>query len=278
MKPVPPCGYQGGKRKHAEQIADLIISYQKENIYDCCSGSGAVTIALISKGIDPASITMVEAGPWALFWKAISNKTLDIDLLKKWLIEDPVPPEMVGQWLLKDIATREPSAEVFLVLQAGSYGGTPVWWDGEKWRRGSYKTKRLYKPRSYWTPKPESKETKPRGTIFRPDKIIKLCEMYLDKYTGLSVINDKVENIKWWETEDCLIYIDPDYGDASSYGWSVEIERFIEETPRPLLISEQIKIDGADRYIDVGKRRSANVTKSRNSSQNQAQEWLNVWE
>ena len=66
-----PCSYQGGKQRIASQIVDVILeSLPSENtqFYDLCCGSGAISIELVNRGIDPKSISMLDISSWGTFW------------------------------------------------------------------------------------------------------------------------------------------------------------------------------------------------------------------
>ena len=75
-----PVAYQGGKTRIAEAIADLLLREGREqNFYDLCCGCGAVSLALVNKGITPDKITMIDIGPWGEFWMRIVAETFSLD-------------------------------------------------------------------------------------------------------------------------------------------------------------------------------------------------------
>ena len=58
-----PCIFQGGKQRVAAQISDVLIrAFPRPNsrFYDLCCGSGAISIELVNRGIDPARICMLD--------------------------------------------------------------------------------------------------------------------------------------------------------------------------------------------------------------------------
>lgn len=85
-KLLPPCTYQGGKQRVANEIVDYIIAndlvFPSKNgtrIYDVCCGSGAVTIEFLNRGVDPSNITMLDISSWGKFWKSIGNGDFSLD-------------------------------------------------------------------------------------------------------------------------------------------------------------------------------------------------------
>ena len=86
QKLVPPCSYQGGKQRLAKQIVDIIFEQNEINedtkFYDLCCGSGAITLELINRGVNPKNITMVDASMWGKLWVAIANNEFNLDIFK----------------------------------------------------------------------------------------------------------------------------------------------------------------------------------------------------
>lgn len=61
---LPPCSYQGGKQRVSKEIIDYIFEtsmiYGNTKFFDLCCGSGVITLELISRGIKPQNITMLD--------------------------------------------------------------------------------------------------------------------------------------------------------------------------------------------------------------------------
>jgi hypothetical protein len=272
IKLGPPTGYKGGKRKFAPEIVQHLLKEQPAHIYDVCSGSGAITLALIEAGYPVEQITMVEAGPWGMFYLAASKGGLCMGNLRELFEAMPSDPRKVAEWVEKEIATiDDPGSEEFLILQAASYGSTPVWHDGSRWRRGDESANRGYKARSYWEPGPTSKEKKPRGTIFRVDKIINAAAEIDVRCRGL--------NVHWGDAgefefrSDAIIYCDPPYAGNSGYGYDLDVERFITNRPCKLYLSEGVAKEGSESF-ELGQRRGGNLSaKSKRSS-----EFINIYD
>lgn len=124
---LPPTAYQGAKQRLAPDIVDLIDPRADEPFADLCCGSGAVTLEAIAYGVPPELCTMVDAGPWGLFWQSIAEGTFDLAKLKDVLAEVR-PEDDGGPARLKELAktASTDSPEVFVVLQACAFGGKAV--------------------------------------------------------------------------------------------------------------------------------------------------------
>lgn len=268
------CGYKGSKRKFAAQIVDRILSLEPSHVYDVCCGSGAITIELVNRGYDPRCITMIDAGPWGFVWQTVGDGDLDVEYVKRMLTEDlPDNPRDVASWVEQDIALQEPSPERFIVLQAASFGATPVWWDGEQWRRGDASANRRYKARSYWEPKPDSKEKKPRGTIFTPDKVAAQTAEVANALFGVDGRCCRAESV---EFRDGVIYIDPPYASFTGYGVDIDWRSIVERTSLPVLVSEGEVVEGASKSWELSKKRKAASLTGRATS-DAGGEWLHAF-
>ena len=268
-----PTGYKGSKRAIAGVIAAEIIATDPPHVYDLCAGSGAITLALIAAGYPVAQITMVEAGPWGMFYTEASEGGLCMGNLRALLLDEmPKDPRDVAAWVEGDVALRDPGAEEFIVLQAASYGSTPVWHDGERWRRGATSANRAYKARSYWEPGPLSKEKHPRGTIFNPSKIIDSVADIDVMCRGLGVIWGEVSLVSG-EYQPATCYMDPPYAGDSGYGWTVDVDAVLAAAPRPFLMSEGIAWPGATSARQIGLRRGGAVS----AGSARRQEWLSTF-
>lgn len=66
MKLLPPCSYQGGKQRLAEQICEILIENADDRTKFCdfCCGSGAISIQLVNFGVKPENQCFSEI--WSL--------------------------------------------------------------------------------------------------------------------------------------------------------------------------------------------------------------------
>ncbi|PJA03594.1 MAG: hypothetical protein COX72_04385, partial [Gammaproteobacteria bacterium CG_4_10_14_0_2_um_filter_38_22] len=87
-----PCSYQGGKQRVAAQIVDHLINAapsSSSHFYDLCCGSGAVSIELVNRGIEPSRITMLDISSWGVFWSSIGSGTFNMDVFDQFLSQLP---------------------------------------------------------------------------------------------------------------------------------------------------------------------------------------------
>jgi hypothetical protein len=272
---LPPTGYKGGKRRLAKRIASEMLELNPHADWYCdlCCGSGAVLLALRAAGVPATQLYAVEAGPWGMFWRAIADGSFDIDYLKALLFGAvPDDPRDVAAWCEESVATEEISPETFLVLQAASYGSTPLWHDGTRWRRGEPKANRGYKARGYWEPGPGSQEKKPRGTIFQPEKIVERTANAMAACRGMVVVYGLLEDAE--PPSQGVYYLDPPYEGATGYGYVLDTDAWIASGPRPLLVSEGRVTPKADRSYELSARRGSALT----ANSTRGVELLNVYE
>jgi len=249
---VPPCGYKGGKRRWAWEIATHLLASDPAHIYDVGAGSASVSLALLSLGFPASRLCLVEAGPWGAFWKAAVDGTLDVEKIERLLLRDiPDDPREVRRWVEQEVANTY-SPETFLVMQSAAYGSIPVWHDGDGWIRGDAGRSKGYSARGYWEPGPSSKETKPRGTIFTPDKIIERVKSAVSALRGATVIHGVAERVEY---RSGVVYIDPDYVGTSGYEFSMDVEAVRQKAKGPVFCSEQTVRGKPDRIHILGRRK-----------------------
>jgi len=81
-----PCAYQGGKQRVAAQMVDQLLEAAptpNSRFYDLCCGSGAVSIELVNRGVDPSRIWMLDISSWGCFWSAIGSGTFNMEIFDK---------------------------------------------------------------------------------------------------------------------------------------------------------------------------------------------------
>tara|TARA_Y100000052_G_scaffold1262_1_gene1027 strand:- start:956 stop:1798 length:843 start_codon:yes stop_codon:yes gene_type:complete len=269
---VPVCGYKGGKRRWSRQIADHLLSCSAEPVYDVGAGSGAVSLSLIEAGLQPNNLIMIDSGPWGEFWKSGVTGELDTDLIERMLLHDrPEDPRQVREWVMNEVAQTY-SPESFLILQAASYGSIPVWHDGQSWIRGDAGRSRGYSARGYWEPGPNSPETKPRPTIFTPEKIIDRLHAALDALHGCTVLHQCAESV---EFSPGVVYVDPPYVGTSGYQSHMDVQHIRQRTTGPFFCSEQSVQGSPDKVHVLGPRKRGAL---RGVQKRQKDELLLEWE
>ena len=113
---IAPISYQGGKTRIAAAIVDHLPSGKP--FYDLCCGCGAISIELVNRGYDPESITMLDKGPWGLFWEAIGRGSFDLDCFKHYCDDVPEPTKVAQH--MRNLAVRpacQDTLYVYLLLQ-----------------------------------------------------------------------------------------------------------------------------------------------------------------
>ncbi len=147
---LPPCSYQGGKQRVSKEIIDYIFSttviYQDTKFFDLCSGSGAITLELISRGIQPQNITMLDISSWGAFWESIGNGKFSYDKFLKYANEVPQDKDKI-QSHIKKLSLESANIDEcykYILLQASSFGGKQIWNESGVWKNTSF--------RDYWQP------------------------------------------------------------------------------------------------------------------------------
>lgn len=280
---IPPCAYQGGKQRIAKQIVDKIL---KDNpcllneddetlFYDLCCGSGAISIEMINRGINPLKIIMVDASPWGEFYKNIGNGTFSLDIFKQYI--DDIPDDInkikeyakslillpVTENLFDDMACK------FLILQSCAFGGTATWVDDNKWKKAGGL-------RSYWLPTETSKRRSPVNPMMpMPNTLFKRVEGIYFKMNGIRGYYDYIENIDI--QSNSVIYIDPPYEHTSQYGFSIEnLIEYIDKIKNnnKLYVSEGKQLS-EDAFLISAGRAKGGISGKRNKEANE--EWLNIY-
>lgn len=98
-KILPPTAYQGGKQRLAETILDLIKPRLDSQFYDLCCGSGAISLELVSQGHDPAKITMLDKGPWGIFWQTIGDGSFNVGKFEQVCSDLPQDRSKIKQYI-----------------------------------------------------------------------------------------------------------------------------------------------------------------------------------
>lgn len=185
-----PCSYQGGKQRLAKQIVDI---FYKENdisvntqFYDVCCGSGAISIELINRGIDPKNIHMIDLSPWGLFWKMIGNETFDINLFKNFIESIPKDITKIKQYA-SDIISKPVDKKLmiyhFLFLQSCAFGSTATWVKDSTWCKAGGL-------RDYWLPTETSNRRSPVNPMMpMPESLYKRVELLTEQCKHINGYN-----------------------------------------------------------------------------------------
>lgn len=201
--------YQGGKQKYAKRIIDHISP--KGKFIDCCSGSGAITLELLNRGYNAADITMIDIGCMAKVFKKLTEGNLDIDKMRQLVL--PIKEDVkICPDYLRELTKSPFSEEIYLILQAGSFGGKQVGYNGE-WQHAGF--------RNYWLPTATSSRKSPVNPMMpMPDTLILRAETLQHQLqgSGLTVLDVDLKefNVQLLDAES-VFYIDPPYDGVEAY-------------------------------------------------------------
>lgn len=277
QKLVPPCSYQGGKQRLAKQIVDIIFEQNEINedtkFYDLCCGSGAITLELINRGVNPQNITMVDASMWGKLWEAIANNKFRLDIFKNEI--DKLPEISNINKYLKEINNNKIIKELdiyhFLLQQAGSFGSKYIDSNGDNWLNSTF--------RNYWTPTKTSSRRSPVNPMMpMPNTLFQRIELIIKNISGdIKAIHSKIENVDWCFDNNSIVYIDPPYKNTSGYNHDFDYEDFIINNKCVnIYISEGYKMSCSDDSILLSKGRTkGNI--SGDIKKKPVEEWLNVY-
>ena len=167
-----PVSFQGGKTRIADKIVDAILNDVEEtsfNFYDLCCGSGAITLALYDRLGEFGNTTMLDWSPWGDFWKSIGEGWFSFELFKTEIDNVPEDRFEIKEYL-ENLSKQAPieftnhHIYIFLLLQAGSFGGKSIWIENGKWHNCSF--------RNYWQPTSTSNRRSPVNPMMpMPDEI-----------------------------------------------------------------------------------------------------------
>ncbi|MEM4994832.1 hypothetical protein WKH56_19920 [Priestia sp. SB1] len=279
-----PCAYQGGKQRIAKDIVDIFF---KENeiddetkFYDLCCGSGAVSIELISRGINPSNIVMVDKSVWGSFWQKIGNGEFSTDVFKLYI--DNIPKDISQIKSFAENMSKQPANDglfdnmvyKFLILQACSFGSKALWVENNTWKNTSF--------RNYWLPTETSNRKSPVNPMMpMPDTLFRRVEVILEKMEGLTGYCGDVTDITTVENNS-VVYIDPPYKNTTGYGFNFDVDTYVHELQSNIkLHNKKAKIYVSEGYkmsenahLISSKRGKGGISGERKSAN---EEWLSVF-
>lgn len=218
MKIVSPVSYQGAKGRLAPQIVDIILPTDDFPFYDMCCGSGTVSIEMIERGFPADEVIMVDAGPWGTFWESIGEETFRLDVLYGYINTMPADLSLVRDWAkaLSEQSASIDTAEVFILLQASSFGGKAIWIEEDRWTNTSF--------RSYWMPTETSSRRSPVNPMMpMPDTLKRRTWDVMQRMGGaITGMCANVEDVA--VLPGSTVYIDPPYSAGTGYGHSLDID------------------------------------------------------
>lgn len=236
-----PCSYQGGKQRVAAQIVDHLLEAAPgpdSQFYDLCCGSGAVSIELVNRGVDPSRIRMLDISSWGAFWSAIGCGTFNMDVFEQLLSELPSDKRCIKAHMseLSALPVGDHEVELYPLLQACSFGGKQIWRSGEHWMNACF--------RDYWEPTATSIRRSPANPMQpSPAELRRRIDALVNGMRGLTCLNmDIMTVLDAPLPKNSVVYVDPPYQSTTKYGFGFDltsfIDRFREVNEAPLFVSE----------------------------------------
>ena len=256
-----------------DYIFDTVMINNDTKLFDLCCGSGVITLELISRGIRPGNITMLDISSWGGFWKEIGNGTFSYEKFLEYANKVPRDKAKI-QKHIKSLATENADIDEcykYILLQSSSFGGKQIWNENGVWKNTSF--------RDYWQPTATSKRKSPVNPM--QPMIDVLCErvkIIAEKCVGVTCLHTDIWNVlDIIPQENCVIYIDPPYSNTTKYGFDFNLNEFLSElfdkTLSPIFVSEKEKIsDEAIRLKFNGAKGGISGNKKCKN-----EEWLNIY-
>lgn len=240
-----PCAFQGGKQRVAAQIVDLLLEAApgpNSRFYDLCCGSGAVSVELINRGVDPSQIWMLDISSWGSFWSAIGSGSFNMDAFDRFLSGLPSDKRDVKSHVtaLSALPVGKHEAELYPLLQACSFGGKQIWRNGDHWANTCF--------RDYWEPTLTSVRRSPANPMQpSPTELRRRVDALANGMKGVTCLNADVMTVLSESLpKDTVVYIDPPYQSTTGYAFNFNMEvfisRFREINQAPLFVSEGVPL------------------------------------
>lgn len=262
----PPVSYQGGKARIAGEIVTELLKEKSEFYADLCCGSGAISLELVSRGVLPEKITMIDRGPWGLFWESIGSGKFEIGILDFYINKFPTDIREYKNFFeeLSQQSSAIDTVYVFLLLQAASFGSKPIWIKDNKWQNCSF--------RNYWEPTSTSNRRYSVNPMMPMPKTLKeRIKIISEKMMG---VDGKCADILSFAPKpNTTIYVDPPYQDRTAYGFDFDLEKLKSTLKQKIFLSEGVALNADAIKISEG-RKQGGVCGYRKTAANE--EWLNI--
>ena len=241
-----PCAYQGGKQRVAAQIVDVLLEAvpaANRRFYDLCCGSGAISIELVNRGVDPSHIVMLDISSWGMFWSAIGEGTFDMEVFDRFLAGLPEDKRDFKRHMsaLSSLPIGGHEAELYPVLQACSFGGKQIWRDGQRWANACF--------RDHWEPTANSVRRSPANPMQpAPTELRRRIGQIVHGMKGVKCIKKDIrEVLNHGFDENSVIYIDPPYKGTTGYAYRFDVQSLIGDlqsaSNTPIFVSEGVPLN-----------------------------------
>lgn len=241
-----PCAYQGGKQRVATQVVDLLLDAAPSpdaQFYDLCCGSGAVSIELVNRGVDPSRISMLDISSWGSFWSAIGSGTFKMDVFDQFIDNLPSDKRKIKSHMteLSKLPVKSYEAELYPLLQACSFGGKQIWRREGRWANAFF--------RDYWEPTATSVRRSHANPMQpSPQELRRRIDAIAEGMKGVNCLKmDIMKLLNDRLPKDAVVYMDPPYQSTTGYAYGFDITKFInrfrELNKAPLFVSEGVPLN-----------------------------------
>lgn len=256
----------------SEIVSRLLQAAADENttFYDLCCGSGAISIELVNRGINPLRIVMLDFSSWGAFWSSVGTGEFNMQAFESLLAGVPSDKREIKNYMnvLAEQPLEKNEAELYPLLQACSFGGKQIWRFGDGWKNACF--------RDFWEPtatsvrrspanpmQPSAVELKRRIHALLPEMLGVTCH----RADIFSILEKRIP-------ENSVVYVDPPYRNTTGYGFGFDvsefIERYLQVNAAPIFVSEGIPLaEGAIRLAFRGPK--GGISGCRDGRQ---EEWL----
>lgn len=266
MRPLRPLvSYQGGKAVLAPRIADVMNVPRERPFVELCAGTAAVSLELLNRG-HHGPIALVDSGPWGLVWSQLGSGTFDLRAFRRYCASVPRNPKSV-RGFLEDLATQpatRDTAPVFLLLQAGSFGGRAITDEGGRWRHHGFRTHWRGEVRGR-----ECQETRPTLAPRLPE-LLRRVEALVNALPG-RVRGWRARAEDWRGHSDETVYIDPPYRGTLEYPHELDAVALAERLPSVVWVSERRPL--GPHAVSLGRNRRAGMERASRPDRSR-DEWL----
>lgn len=181
---------------------------------------------------------MVDLSSWAAFWSAIGNSTFDMDEFQRLLSEIPADKHDVKEHMtcLSSLLVLDHEAEIYPILQACSFGGKQIWYDGTQWVNAFF--------RDYWEPTATSVRRSPANPMQpSPHELERRVHALAANMRGVTCFRaDVMTMTKCPIPSNSVVYVDPPYRGTTGYAFGFDVLQFANafrmNSTAPLFISE----------------------------------------
>jgi len=268
-KVVPAVAYQGGKTRLASQIADIIGPLDGKPFLDLCCGGGSISLEMMNRGVSPSDITMVDKGPWGMFWERIGTGAFNMDSFEFYVGLIPSDPNYIKSFM-EELSRQDPNIdteEVFLILQAGAFGGKAIGIRDGEWANTSF--------RSFWQPTETSSRRSPVNPMMpMPSTLLKRVHSIAKLAFGVTGIHGDVEDVDW--PANAVVYIDPPYEGTSAYSHGLSSSKWWDNHPPACRVfMSEGKPFGSNTTLLSSGRTKGGISGARNTPN---QEWISCME